>query len=58
MKNHMEVLHKLKNRTTIQFSIFTPGYLYKENKNTNSNRCMHFSVHSSIIYKSQDMEAT
>ena len=30
----------------------------KENKNTNLKRYMHSSLHSSIIYNSQDMEAT
>ena len=34
------------------------GYLSKENKNTNWKRYMHPSVHCSIIYNSQDMEAT
>ena len=34
----------------------TPGYISEENKNTNLKRYMHFSVHSSIIYNSQDME--
>ena len=30
----------------------------KENKNPNLKRYMHSSLHSSIIYSSQDMEAT
>ena len=30
----------------------------KENKNTNSKRSMHHYVHCSIIYNSQDLEAT
>ena len=34
------------------------SYLSKENKNTNLKRCMHPYVHCSIIYSSQDMEAT
>ena len=49
---------KIKNRTTIQYSNSTPGYLYKENENTSSKRYMHPYVHSSIIYNSQDMEQT
>ena len=36
----------------------TPGYTSEENKNINSKRYMHLSVHSSILYNSQDMEAT
>ena len=36
----------------------TPGYLFKENENTNLKRHMHHYVHCSIIYNSQDMEAT
>ena len=31
---------------------------YQKNKNTNSKRHMHPSVHSSIIYNCQDMETT
>ena len=33
-------------------------YLSKENENTNKKRYMHPYVHCSIIYDSQDMEAT
>ena len=36
----------------------TPGYLSEENENTNLKRYMHPNIHSSIIYNSQDMEAT
>ena len=54
----MEVPQKIKNITTIQSSNSTPGYLSKENKNTNSKRYIHRNVHSSIIYNSQDMEAS
>ena len=32
--------------------------IYLKNKNTNSKRHMHSTVHSSIIHDSQDMEAT
>ena len=58
IENSMEAPQKIKNKTTIQFSDFTPGYLSKENENTNSKRYMHPYVHCSIIYNSQDMEAT
>ena len=37
---------------------FIPGYIPKENENTNSKRCVHPNIHSSIIHNNQDMEAT
>ena len=40
------------NRTTIQSSNSTPGYLFKENKNINLKRYWHPSVHWSIVYNS------
>ena len=58
MGNSMGVPQKNRNRTMIQSSSSTPGYLSKENENTNSKRYMHSNVHSSIIYNSQDTEAT
>ena len=54
----MEGSQKIKNRTTIQFSNSTPGYIPKENENTNLKTNMYLNIHSSIIYYSQDMEAT
>ena len=33
-------------------------YIYMSNKNSNLKRDMHSDVHSSMIYNSQDMEAT
>ena len=54
----MEVPQNTKNRTIIRSSNSTPGYTSKENKNINSKRHMHPNVHSSIIYNSQDREAT
>ena len=47
---------KTKSRTNIWFSNPTPGYISRENPN--SRRYVHSSVHSSIIYNSQDKEAT
>ena len=41
MENSMEGPQKIKNRTAIQSSNFTSGYLHKENENTNSKRYMH-----------------
>ena len=53
----MEGPQKVKNRTTIQSSNSTSGYLYGENKNTNLKRYMHPPyVHCSIIHNSQDTE--
>ena len=47
---------KIKNKTVIQSSNSTPGYLSKENENINWKRYINVCVHSSIIYNSQDME--
>ena len=58
VENSMGVTKKIKSRTTIWSNNSTSGYLSKENKNTNLKRYMHPSVHCSIIYNSQDMEAT
>ena len=58
MENNTEVLQKIKSRTTTQFGIFTSEYLPEENKNTNLKKYMHITVHYSIIYSSQDVEAT
>ena len=49
MENSMKVLQKLKDRTTIQSSNSTSGYLSKENENTNLKRYKHACVHCSII---------
>ena len=54
----IEVPQNIKNRTTIQFSNSTSGYLSKGNKNTNSIRYMHPHVHCSIIHNSQGMDTT
>ena len=58
MENSMEGSQKTKNRTNIKPSNSTPGYISKKNENTNLKRYMHPSVHSSIIYNCQDIEAT
>ena len=42
----------------IQPSNSTFAYLSEENKNTNLKRKVHLNIHCSIIYNSQDMEAT
>ena len=41
MENSMESFQKVKNRTTIQSSNSSPGYLSGENINTNLKRYMH-----------------
>ena len=53
-----KLLKTTKNRTTIQSSNSTPGYLSKENKNINSKRYRHPYVLCRIIYNSQTVEAT
>ena len=45
IENSMETLPKIKNRTTIQSSYSTSGYLSEEYKNTNLKRDMHPYVH-------------
>ena len=51
-------LKKLKLELPYDPAIPRPGIYMKKNKNTNSKRCMHPSVHSSMISNGQDMEAT
>ena len=58
MENSMVVPQKTRNRTTLLPSNSTPEYISEKNENTNSKWYNHLNVHSSIIYNSQDMEAT
>ena len=58
VENSMEFPEKPKNRNTIWSSNSTAEYVSKENKNTTLKRDRHPNVHRSIIYNSQDMEAT
>ena len=58
IENSMEIPPKIKNKNTIWSSNSNAGYLPKENKNTKLKRYMHPYVYWSIIYNSQDMEAT
>ena len=53
----MKFSQKTKNRTTIWSSHSTLGYKSKKNENNNSERYVHSSIHSRIIYNCQDMEA-
>ena len=57
MENSMEIPQKVKNRTTLQSSNHTTGYLLKQYKNTDSKRYMHLYIYSNITYNSQIMEA-
>ena len=50
MENSIDVPQKIKNRTTKWPSNSTPGYISKENQNTNSKRSCNPRVHSSISY--------
>ena len=56
MENSMEVPQNTKNRDTIWSSNPTPRHLSRENHN--SKRNMQPNVPCSIIYNSQDKEAT
>ena len=56
----MESPQKIKDRTAILSISGTPEYLSEEYESTNMKKYiyMHFSVHCSIIYNSQDSKAT
>ena len=58
MKNNTKIPQKIKNITIIWSSNYIPGYLCEENENIDLKRYMHLSVHSSIIYNSQDVKVT
>ena len=58
MENNMQAHQKIENRTYVQFSNFSTGYLSKENKNTNLKMYMYPYVHCTFVYSSQDIEAT
>ena len=53
----MDVPQNIKNRTTLQSSNCTTGYLPHKYKNTNLKGYMHPYMYSSIIPNSQIMEA-
>ena len=59
MKNSMEVFQKTKNRTNYHMtSNSTSDSISKGRENTNLKSYLHPHVHSSITYKSQDIETT
>ena len=49
----MKIPRKIRNGNTTWFSNSITGYLFEENKNTNSKWYMHPIVYYSIIYDSQ-----
>ena len=57
-KQHRGFSKETKNRTAICLSNSTPGYTSEKNENISLKRYTHPNVYSSIIYNSQDMEAT
>ena len=58
MENNIEFLENSKNKTTLWSSNSPPGYISKENENTNLNIYLHPNVHSNLIYSRQVTEAT
>ena len=42
----------------MRYSSSSPGFMSKENENTNLKRYVHSCVHNGIIYNNQDMEET
>ena len=55
IENNMEVPQNIKNRIALHLAILLLGIYFQ---NTNSKEYKHSHVHCSIIYNSQDMEAT
>ena len=53
-----EITQKIKNGSAFWSSDATSGYITEETQNTNSKEYLHPCVHCSIIYNSQDIEAT
>ena len=56
--NNMDIPQKVKNRTILWSSNHTTEYLPKIYKNTNAKGYTHPHFYGSIIYNSQDMEAS
>ena len=53
----MELPQKIKNETASWLNDSTSGNISEETQNTDLKEYMHFYVHCSIIYNSQDLEA-
>ena len=58
VENNTQFPQKIKNRTTIKSNSSAPRVLSKENENIYSKRYMHPYIYYSLIYHSQDVEAT
>ena len=58
MENSMEITQNIKNKTIIWSSNSTPGYLSKENKNTDKKKYACPYVHHSINYNCQNTKVT
>ena len=58
MENSMQIPQKIKNGITIWSSNHITLYFPKEYENTDSKRYMHPYIRRSIIYHSQNMDAT
>ena len=58
MDNSTEVPQETNSTMTTWYSNSTPEHTGKEKENANLKLYMHPNVHRSIIYDSQDMEAT
>ena len=56
LENSIEVSYKAKNRVIIWSSNPAPVHISGKGENSNLKRCMHPSVHSSAIYKNQDIK--
>ena len=52
MEISKKIPQKTENRTPLWSSNSTPGYIYKENENTNSKRYKPLNIHRTIIYNS------
>ena len=58
VENNTQFPQKIKNRTTIKSNSSAPRVLSKENENIYLKRHMHPYIYYSLIYHSQDVEAT
>ena len=58
VESHMEIPQKIKNGIALWTSHSTSENISKETQNTNSKEFIHHYVHRSIMYYSQEKEAT
>ena len=57
-ESSMEIPQKIKNSTALSPNDFTSRDISKETQNTNLKEHMYPCAHCSVIYNSQDLEAT